>query len=338
MKVITVETLCELLRRQGLRRFLRKLIDQLQADFSRWQAFHLTPRHAIHYPQGVMELMPCADAQFYSMKYVNGHPANTRDGRLSVVALGLLARVSDGYPLLLSEMTLLTALRTAAAAALAAKYLARPESTRLALIGCGAQAEFQVQAFCCLFPIRQLRLFDIDPAAVNKCRHNLQGELAEIIGCESVAAAIAEADIVVTATAAKKREVLFGYEQLRPGTHIQAMGGDCPGKTEFAPDLLRRAKVVVEYAEQSLQEGELQQLDNPQPYAELWQLVQHDQPGRENSEEITLFDSVGVALEDYSALRLLYELSEQEQLGLPLALIPELDDPKNLYGLLSAGL
>ena len=334
MKVMTVDMVCELLRRQGVRRFLRKLIDHLQADFSRWQSFHLSPRHATHYPQGVIELMPCADEQFYSMKYVNGHPGNTRDGRLSVIALGLLARVSDGYPLMLSEMTLLTALRTAATAALAAKYLARPESTCLALIGAGAQAEFQVQAFSVLFPIQRLCLFDIDAAAMEKCQANLATDISDIQCFDSVGEAVAEADIVVTATAAKKRNVLFGLEQLKPGTHIHGMGGDCPGKTEFAPALLQQAKVVVEFAEQSLEEGELQQLDNPQPYAELWELVQHKKTGRENASEITLFDSVGIALEDYSVLRLVYELSEQMSLGESLGLIPALDNPKNLYGLL----
>src|SRR5277367_6180043 len=112
--------------------------------------------------------MPISDGTSYSFKYVNGHPRNTVAGLLTVTAFGVLADVSTGYPLLLSELTVTTALRTAAMSALAAKWLARPDSRVMALIGNGAQGEFQAIAFHRMSGIRELRLYDIDSLAMTK--------------------------------------------------------------------------------------------------------------------------------------------------------------------------
>ncbi len=123
------------------------------------------------------------------------------------------------------------------------------------------------------------------------------------------------ADIVITATAAKKRQSLFEFEDISSGTHIHAMGGDCPGKTELSAEFLNQVKLVVEYKPQSLVEGEVQQCEADLIYAELWELVCKNKPGRQNNQEITLFDSVGFALEDYSILRVVYELGKRTSTG-----------------------
>ena len=115
------------------------------------------------------------------------------------------------------------------------------------------------------------------------------------------------------------------------------MGGDCPGKTELSADFLNRVKIVVEYKPQTLAEGEVQQCPTNTIYAELWELVCKHKPGRQDNQEITLFDSVGFALEDFSILRVIHELAKEYQLGIELPLIPELKDPKNLFGLLTGG-
>ena len=146
LEVIDLPAMQQLLRRDGLRETLRGLREYLHQDFVRWDEFDKQPRLATHYPWGVIELMPISDATLYAFKYVNGHPGNPARGRASVVALGVLAEVATGYPLLLSEMTLLTALRTAATSALAADLCARPEASRMALIGAGTQAAFQAPA------------------------------------------------------------------------------------------------------------------------------------------------------------------------------------------------
>jgi ornithine cyclodeaminase len=334
LKVITVRDMKKLIGTIGIEGFLNRLINALEHDFSRWHDFRKSPRHATHYAQGVIELMPCADDRYYAFKYVNGHPGNTAIGKLSVIATGQLSDAVTGYPLLLAEMTLLTAFRTAATSALAAKYLARHTAETLAIIGAGAQAEFQVLGFKQLFPLTKIRFYDKDPHAMAKFARNLESYGLALNPCNTVQEAVRQADIVITATAANGRHQLFGSQEIAPGTHINAIGGDRPGKTELPPELLEAAKIVVEYLPQSRIEGEVQQCDADRIHAELWELATGSKPGRENDQEITLFDSVGFALEDYSALRLLYELASEHALGQELELVPEPDDPKDLFGLL----
>jgi len=335
MKVITVQDMQQLIAAIGIEVFFDRLIDTLERDFSRWHDFRLSPRHATHYARGVIELMPCADDRFYAFKYVNGHPGNTASGKLSVVAMGQLSDAQTGYPLLLAEMTLLTALRTAATSALAAKYMARPDAETLAIIGTGAQAEFQVLAFKRLFPLKDVRYYDKDPAAMAKFARNLKARDFALSPCGTAREAVRQAAIVITATAAYGRQRLFELRDIAPGTHINAIGCDCPGKNELPPELLEAAKIVVEYLPQSLVEGEVQQCGADRVHAELWELTTGRKPGRENRDEITLFDSVGFALEDYSALCLLHQLALEYALGQELEWLPEPADPKDLFGLLA---
>ena len=334
MKILTVTDIQKLVQAIGLENFFKRVIAALEEDFSRWDEFLLSPRHATHYPHGVIELMPCADQQLYAFKYVNGHPGNPLEGKLSVVAIGLLSDVVSGYPLMISEMTLLTAFRTAATGVLAAKYLARADTKSLAIIGTGAQSEFQVMAFASFFRLEEVRFFDTDKQAMSKFLQNLTGRKFRLIACGSIAEAVHHADIVITATAAKKRQSLLNIDDISPGTFIHAMGGDCPGKTELSVDFLKHVKVVVEYKPQTLIEGEIQQCPANLIYAELWELVCKRKPGRQDDREIILFDSVGFALEDFSILRVVYELAKEYQLGTELLLIPEPKAPKNLFGLL----
>ena len=151
-----------------------------------------------HSPVGVIELMPASDAEQYTFKYVNGHPGNTASGLLTVTAFGVLADVATGYPLLLSELTLTTALRTAATSVLAATHCARPDSRCMALIGNGAQSEFQAIAFHGLAGIRELRLFDTDPLATDKLEANLEALALQglrVVRCASVAREIGRAHV-----------------------------------------------------------------------------------------------------------------------------------------------
>ncbi|CAO4150329.1 ornithine cyclodeaminase [Methylorubrum aminovorans] len=329
IRYVGTREMADLLRREGPDAILRRLIASLRADFLRWPEFDLAPRLASHSAGGVIELMPIADAEFYSFKFVNGHPGNTRLGKQTVVAFGVLADVATGYPLLICEMSVLTALRTAATSALAASYLARPESRSMALIGTGAQAEFQALAFRLAFGIGEIRLFDLDPAAVAKARTHLEGHGLKIVCAKSVDEAVAGADILTTATADKTRATILTPDLVEPGQHLNAIGGDCPGKTELHPDIVARARTIVEYEPQSRIEGEIQQMPPDYPVTELWRVLRGDAPGRVGRDEITLFDSVGFALEDLSALRILREIAG---LGPGLDLIPEPENPKDLFG------
>ncbi|MGH8550252.1 MAG: ornithine cyclodeaminase [Methylococcales bacterium] len=335
MKLIDITDLRTIIGTLGVPEFNRRVLDTLESHFMRWNEFQKTPRHASHFVNGVIELMPCSDERYYSFKYVNGHPSNPLRGKLSIVAFGVLADADSGYPLLMSEMTLLTAFRTAGTAALAAKYLARPDSEVLAMVGTGAQAEFQFNALSDIFPLQSVRFYDIDRRAMNRFGDYLRSNATiRQKKCLSAAEAVADADIIVTATGDRRRARLFNHECVRHGVHINALGGDCPGKTEIDPELVRKSKLVVEFLDQTSHEGEIQNLENPLVHAELWELVSGRKCGRETELEITLFDSVGFALEDFAILKLVYDLAGQLRLGSEIDLIPEPEDPKNLFGVL----
>jgi ornithine cyclodeaminase len=341
VEYIGIERVRELVNRIGPARFIEGLAAEIAADFRRWPEFDKSPRHATHSSVGVIELMPASDGRLYAFKYVNGHPKNTAEGLLTVTAFGVLADVDTGYPLLLSELTVSTALRTAATSALAARWMARPESRSMALIGNGAQSEFQALAFHHMLGIRELRLYDVDPLATTKLERNLEKLRLpglRIVRCRSTTEAVFGADIVTTVTADKRKAVILTPDMVAAGMHLNAIGGDCPGKTELHRDVLLRpdARVVVEYEPQSRIEGEIQQLDPSFPVTELADVVSGRAPGRASELEVTIFDSVGFALEDFSALRYLYELHRADRrAGMRIDLVPKLDDPKDLFALLT---
>lgn len=331
VRVITLDDIRNLIRKVTLKNFILKLVDNLERDFKQWHSFKLQPRLATHYQHGVFELMPICNQEYYAFKYVNGHPSNPKDNKLTVVALGMLAEIESGYPVLLSEMTVLTALRTAAVSALASKYLANKQVKSFGIIGTGSQSEFQVLAHHYLLGVSDIYYFDIDAEAMKKFAKNLKNYEVTLHACQDAQSVVLQSQIVTTATAYKAQAKIIESAWLQKGCHVNAIGGDCPGKTELDPELTARAKVVVELLDQTKTEGEIQHLSEMHVYAELWELIAGHKPARETPDEITLFDSVGFALEDYSVLRLVYSLAEQYQIGHVLDMLPELNDPKNLF-------
>lgn len=331
---VSVDAMMRLVHHVGLERMLIDLAAEIEADFLRWPSFDKTPRVASHSAIGVIELMPTSDGETYGFKYVNGHPGNARQGLQTVTAFGLLAKVSTGYPVLLSEMTLLTALRTAATSALAARWLAPRGAKVMAVIGNGAQAEFQCLAFKAICGIEEVRLYDLDPAATEKCLRNLQGSGLKSVGCASAEEALLGAEIITTCTADKANATILSDNMVGRGVHLNAVGGDCPGKTELHPDILRRAEIFVEYPPQTRIEGEIQQLPPEHPVIELWQVMTGDAPGRVSPQAVTLFDSVGFAIEDFSALRYIHRLALETGLHAELDMIADPDDPRDLFGML----
>src|SRR5471030_1118100 len=134
---VSVDHMMRIVMDIGVERVLTELAVYIEEDFRRWEKFDKTPRIAAHSAEGVIELMPTSDGSIYGFKYVNGHPKNNREGRQTVAAFGVLSNVATGYPVLLSEMTILTALRTAATSALAGKRLAPKGARVMAVIGNG---------------------------------------------------------------------------------------------------------------------------------------------------------------------------------------------------------
>lgn len=331
---ISVDNMMRFVLHVGLERVLIELAGEIEADFRRWESFDKTPRVASHSEVGVIELMPTSDGEFYGFKYVNGHPKNMAAGLQTVTAFGVLADVSTGYPLLLSEMTILTALRTAATSAMVAKYLAPKGATTMAMIGNGAQSEFQAFAFRALCGIEHVRLYDIDPAATTKCAANLAGTGLRVTPCKSAEAAMEGAQVITTCTADKQYATILTDNMVGSGVHINAIGGDCPGKTELHRDILLRSDIFVEYTPQTRIEGEIQQLAPDHPVTELWQIITGQAPGRTSAKQITLFDGVGFAIEDFAALRYVHARVKGTSFVQNLDMIADPDDPRDLYGML----
>lgn len=336
MKIISVESLTKLLKMHGFEAYMRDLIAALQRDFGRWESFTKMPRPAMHVPGGVLELMPiCDNGLYYSFKYVNCHPKNPLLGQQTVVATGQLSRIDTGYPVMFSEMTGLTALRTAATSALATDLMARKDARIAAIIGTGAQSEFQIYGLQLVRDIKEVRYFDTDPQAMNKFEKNMKHASVKLVRCKTAKEAVQGADIVTVVTACKAHVDVIKNEWITEGMHINALGGDTVGKTELEVSILPRCRIVVEYFDQSFIEGEIQRFSRREAkklvYAQMNELVTGKKKGRKSDSEITLFDSVGIGLEDYAALRLTYELAQKYGIGEDRNITPVVKDPKDLF-------
>jgi ornithine cyclodeaminase len=338
MKILSIELLSELVKKHGFENYQKDLMQRLKNDFSRWEEFKKMPRPSIQVPGGVEELMPICDDKYYTFKYVNCHPKNPENKLMTVVATGQIARIDTGYPIMFSEMTLLTALRTASTAALATDLLARKNSKVHAIIGTGSQSEFLIRTLNMVRNFEEIRYFDIDSLAMDKFERNLKDISQKMIRCKNTEEAVRGADVVTTCTACKAQVKVLENDWIKEGVHINGLGGDTVGKTELDGAILSRAKIVVEYFDQCVMEGEIQQLGEEEAkkkvHAELHELFLGKKKGRENDKEITLYDSVGIGLEDYSALMQTHELAERYKIGEERNLTPVLDDPKNLISLL----
>ena len=331
---ISVDHMMKIVLQIGIEEVLKGIAGYMEDDFKRWERFDKTPRVASHSSVGVIELMPTSDGEVYGFKYVNGHPKNMKEGLQTVTAFGVLSEVDTGYPVLLSEMTILTALRTAATSALAAKYLAPEGADCMAIIGNGAQAEFQALAFKALLGVDKLRLFDIDPSATEKCVTNLAGHGFDFVRCDTLEEVVEGAQIITTVTADKQYATILTDNMVGAGVHINAIGGDCPGKTELHRDILLRSDIFVEYPPQTRIEGEIQQLADDHPVIELWQVIRGDVEGRRSRNQITLFDSVGFAIEDFSALRYIRDQLDHTAHYQDLDMVADPDEPRDLYGMI----
>lgn len=331
---VSVDNMMKLVNHVGAEPFMTALAGYIEEDFRRWPIFDKKARIASHSPEGAIELMPTSDGVAYAFKYVNGHPKNTKSGLQTVTAFGVLSDVDTGYPALITEMTILTALRTGAMSALVARYLAPKNASVMAIIGNGAQSEFQALAFKAIVGVDTVRLYDIDPAASRRCAANLATNGLKAVICKSPEEAVEGAHIITTATADKQYATILTDNMVGAGVHINAVGGDCPGKTELHRDILMRSDIFVEFPPQTRIEGEIQQLDADHPVTELWQVMNGEKPGRASPSQITLFDSVGFAIEDFSALRYLSKLLETEPFYENLDMLADPDEPRDLFGML----
>jgi len=321
----TINDSRNLIKSKGIHNIIQDVSLYILNSYKKWDTFQKIERIATYTIDGPLELMPISDSSFYAFKYVNCHNKNPiMFHTLSVVGVGMLSSCFSGIPLIFSEMTILTAIRTAVTSALVATYLKPSNAQTMALIGNGAQCEFQIMAFHKLCGIKTFHIYDIDKEASQKVKNNLSSMNIHIF--DSISDAIKNVDIITTCTNAEGHCKIIEDEWLPEYVHINAIGGDRPGKTELDVNILKRADIFVEYEAQTRVEGEIQQLPDVN-VTEIWKLFTEDY----KRSSITVFDSVGFAIEDYSILRYVYDNSREQDSNI----IPKINNPKNLYSLLS---
>lgn len=332
---LDVSNIIKIIKIIGLKNIFTEVKNEIKKDYLNWDDFQKSSRTVNDIKEGVIELMPISNNEKYSFKYVNGHPKNINFNLPTIMGFGMLSDMKTGIPLLLSEMTILTAIRTASTSVLLAELLGRKNSNTMAVIGNGCQSEFQILAFYYVLGINNFKLFDIDINATNKLMQNLSkyNDINCII-CESTYEAVKNADIITTITADKKNSIIINEMMLDIGQHYNAVGGDCHGKTELSSKILEKSIVVVEYEKQTRIEGEIQQMDIKFPVIEIKDLLNNPLLGRKSDDDITVFDSVGFALEDYSILHYIYKIAIDNNIGDYIDIIPKFNDPKNLFELI----
>lgn len=280
----------------------------------------MPPKVYLSFPKGDLRCMPVyiPSLNIAGVKNVNVHPAN-RD-LPTVMATITLVDPETGFPVAIMDGTLITKMRTGAAGAVAAKYLSRENSKTAAFIGTGVQARTQLEGLLVVRPgISKIFAYDVDAASTENFVRDVQARHAlDAEGAESVEKAVAEADIVTTTTPV--RSPLIKARYIRKGTHINAIGADAPGKQELEIELLKRAQVVIDNWEQSSHAGEINVavskniIKREDICADIGEIVTGKKTGRADSEQITIFDSTGLAIQDiYSACTIYRALISQHE-------------------------
>jgi len=274
--------------------------------------------------EGDLRVMPAymKHSGIAGVKVVNVHPRNPREHNLpTVMAVIELVDPKTGAPLAIMDGTLITAFRTGAAGGVAAKYLARKDSRVVGVIGAGVQGRYQLLALAEVLPcIEQVRVYDVRGEAARAYADEMGRKLGlDVKACASPEEAVRGVDVLVTATPSTKPIVEDSW--VEPGLHINAMGADAPGKEELDPAILKRAKVVVDDVKQASHSGEINVpiskglFSVEEIYAELGEIVAGKKPGRVSNDEITVFDSTGLAIQDVAVARLVYEEAKKKGVG-----------------------
>jgi len=260
---------------------------------------------------GDFRAMPAALPGSAGVKWVNVHPENPSRGLPSIMAILVYNDPETGYPLAIMDATEITAYRTGAAAAIASKYLTRLDSHTIGIIGAGFQAHTQILAHADLFDSISISIFDVSETAVDKLMHSFSQ--FPIRNC-SIQEAVAS-DIVCTLT--PSRSPIIKKAWITPGTHINAIGADAPGKQELDPSILKEAVVIVDDIKQASSSGEInvpiQQgiYSVGEVYGTMAEVVAGKKKGRAHNNDVTVFDSTGIAVEDIAVAKLLFEKAQQ---------------------------
>jgi alanine dehydrogenase len=261
------------------------------------------------------------DRRYFAAKVNGNFPRNPgRFGMPSIQGIIALCDAENGYPLALLDSIAITILRTGAATAVAAKYLARGDSTVATVCGCGVQGRAQLRALARVCPLERADVFDADPVAAERLAEELAEELGfEVRPTRDLSRSARGSDVCVTCT--PSRNFFLGLQDIAPGAFVAAVGADSPEKQELDPRLLAASKVVVDVLDQCAEFGELHhalesgRLSRQSVHAELSEVVAGKKPGRESASEVIVFDSTGTALQDVAAAAIVYKKAVHAGIG-----------------------
>jgi alanine dehydrogenase len=293
---------------------MREVINVVEDAFRDWTKGKgdMPTKSYLTVEKGNFRAMPAALPGAVGIKWVNVHPENPSRGIPSIMAILIYNDRETGYPLAIMDATKITAYRTAAAAAIASKYLARKDSNSLGIIGAGHQAYTQILALAEIYNLELIKVFDCSKTAIDKLIKALPGyPLKECSLEESVAS-----DIICTLT--PSRTPFVKREWVISGTHINAIGADAEGKEELEPSILKEALMVVDDLRQAVHAGEINVpvsrgiFKEDEIYANLGEIIVGDKPGRTDDKVITIFDSTGVAIQDIAVAKLLFEKAKKQ--------------------------
>ena len=264
--------------------------------------------------------------QYFAAKVNGNFPENpSRSGLPTIQGVIVLCDAGRGTPLAVMDSRDVTSLRTAAATAIAARYLARPASETVTICGCGEQARHQLRALAHIFHLRSVFAFDTSVERAARFADELSSALhLAIRPVNEVRPAVAQSDICVTCT--PSQQPFLSSEDVSKGTFVAAVGADSPHKSEIQPALMSKAKVVCDVLEQCAAMGDLHHalesgvMRRSDVFAELGLIVAGKKPGRESDKEITIFDSTGMALQDVAAAAVAYEKAVELNAGARLSL------------------
>lgn len=339
--LLSCADLRQIVRRAGVDEIMDRLIERLADALMSYdpERTEIPMRAGFHYEKpfaGLIEWMPLLEKQrSMLMKVVGYHPESPGNQRLPTI-LSNLGKYdpSNGRLVALVDGTFLTAMRTGAASAVASRILAHPDSSRVGLIGCGAQSVTQLHALTRVFGVREVQIHDIDPAAEASFPARVRSFLDPAVAIHAMAPAemVSDVDILCVATSvAIGAGPVFEFGQTRPWLHVNAVGSDFPGKIEVPKSLLLAAYVCPDALDQARREGECQQLLLDQIGHDLVAITQRSADFVGKRTGLTVFDSTGWALEDQVAMDLLLEYARKFGIGSQVQIEQISNDPRDPY-------
>lgn len=278
----------------------------------------MPPKIYLNFDKGDLRAMPAYLERRAGVKWVNSHPDNPKIGLPTVMALLIYNDPETGFPLVVMDAMHITNMRTGAAGGIATKYLARKDSKVFGFVGCGTQAHTQFMALSMIFEIETVKVYDVNERNAKKFVEfcGSKGVEAKIESIEEVC----NCDVLTTTTPSRKPVVKESW--VKKGTHINAIGADAPGKQELDENILLKAKIVVDDVEQALHSGEINVaiskgiLKAENIHATLGEIIVGKKPRRENDDEITIFDSTGLAIQDISTASVVYNRAIESNVGI----------------------